>query len=98
VNGCGRRAVRGTIYSGTVFPRWWCDECDPAGHGATPGKLEEVGGYQWAAGYVAWHCGGRKESLAALVKALARARGLPDRVGEWEAKAFFDTALGCWPR
>jgi hypothetical protein len=36
-------------------------------------------------------CGGRKQALRVLIRELARAKGLPDRVTEPDARYFFAT-------
>src|SRR5262245_57514274 len=86
VEPCGARrcenvATRCSLYSGSVAPRWWCSECDPAQDCFSPGKLTLVRTYTEAANYVDLHCGGRKDALRSLVRELARAKGLPPRAG-----------------
>jgi len=86
---CGNRVTRCTVYHGAVWPRWWCDDCDPFCLGASADKLWILKGYADAVNYVHAACGGRKASLKALVKEMAQAKGLPARVGEAQAPAFF---------
>jgi hypothetical protein len=87
--GCGGRATRFSLYEGSVRPRWWCDQCDPGEECPSPAKVHTVRTYLGGAHYVGSYCGGRKRDLALLIKELARAKGLPDRVGENDAMGFF---------
>jgi hypothetical protein len=87
--GCGRRATRCSVYRDSVRPVWWCDECDPYQEGATPGALRLLSRYLEAVAHVEWSGNGRRSDLRFLVRELARARGLPGRVGAAEAEAFF---------
>jgi hypothetical protein len=87
--GCGNVATRGSVYRGGVWPAWWCDTCDPDQLGASPGKLDIIQTYGDALSYVNMCCGGRKQALRVLIKALAQAKGLPERVSETQAVAFF---------
>src|SRR5262249_18364207 len=86
---CGGRATRCSLHQGGLRPRWWCDGCDASASTFTPGKLVIVRTYRDAVRYVNAFCGGRKQDLKVLVKELARAKGLPRRVGEAQAAAFF---------
>jgi hypothetical protein len=87
--GCGQRATRASVYAGSVHLMWFCDACDPGQVGASPGKLEILRSYWDAVAYVGNWCNGRKTDLAVLIKEMAHARGLPERVGEHQAVAFF---------
>ncbi len=73
---CDNRATRCSLYQGSVAPHWWCDSCDAAQNCCSPGKLTIVRTYGDAVRYVSLFCGGRKTDLRALVKELARAKGL----------------------
>jgi hypothetical protein len=87
--GCGDTATRGTLYHGSAAPHWFCDDCNPYDLGASSGKLVIVSTFADAVAYVGSWCNGRRDALKALILALARAKGLPARVGESEAQAFF---------
>jgi hypothetical protein len=86
---CPNLATGGSVYRGTPHPHWLCDGCDPYELGASPGKLEIVRSYADAALFVGTYCRGDKDFLRILIRALAQAKGLPQRVGEAQAAAFF---------
>jgi hypothetical protein len=86
---CENIATRGTVYRGAVFSRWWCDSCDAYSAGASTGKLYVVRSFGDAVGYVSMVCEARKQALRVLIKELAKAKGLPTRVGEQQAQDFF---------
>jgi hypothetical protein len=89
-SGCRNRATRCSLSRGSVKPRWWCDSCDPQQqHGSSPANLEIVRTYREAIRYVKMHCRGFKGPLKTLIRAMARGKGLADRVGEREAEDFF---------
>jgi hypothetical protein len=89
--GCTERATRGCVYQGAVRPTWWCARCDPYEQGAAPGKLVDIASAGEAIDYVRGYCNGRAADLRFLIRALARARGLPARAGP-AAKACFGAA------
>jgi len=91
--GCANRATRCVLYVGTSDFTLWCDHCDPYSLGADPGKLTLIRGYYDAINYVMTWCGNRKSSLGLLIRDLARAKGLPLRVGPEQAHAFFASGL-----
>jgi len=88
-NGCTQGATRASVYKDNLTPVWWCDVCDPCQMGADAGKLQIVRTYQDAIIQVDSYCVGNRSDLKYLVKALAQAKGLPSRVGEAQAQAFF---------
>ena len=88
--GCGETATRGYVYRGSVQLSWWCDDCDPSDETGVPtGKRVVLRSYGDFVRYAGGHCNGRRADLGVLVKGLARAKGLPDRVGEPVAASFF---------
>jgi hypothetical protein len=87
--GCRKRATRCSVHQGSTQLLSWCDECDPYELGASPGKLHAIEKYFDVVNYVSMFCNGRKAAMEMLVRELARAKGLPKRVGEDEAIAFF---------
>ena len=86
---CTASATRATVYGTSLAPYWWCDNCDPYEAGANDGKLQGVRTYGQALNHVEFYCAGRKSDYVALIKYLAEAKGLPARVGEKQANAFF---------
>jgi hypothetical protein len=86
---CGNLATRCVVYRRTVNPTWWCDDCDPYSLGASEGKLMAIRGYRAAVDYCRLFCDGRRQDIKTLIKELAQAKGLPEGVGELEAKMFF---------
>ena len=87
---CRRRATRFSAYQRTVRMVPICDTCDPYHMGASSGKLTVVETYQDAVSHVMESCNGRKADLKSIIRALAEAKGLPERVGEAQAVAFFE--------
>ena len=88
---CGRVARRVTTYSGSADLRCWCDKCDP---GDGYGKIVAVNSYADAMRHAYFTCNGRRENISRIILNLARAKGLPDRVGETEAWNFFTATMG----
>lgn len=87
---CAATATRGTAYNSTTWSlMWWCDACDPYQGGAHGGKLHSIRTYQDAIDHVRIHCIARRDALCTLIRAIAVAKGLPGRVGEAQANAFF---------
>lgn len=86
---CGRTGTRLSVYGDSIAPYWWCDACDPYGLGANAGKLQIFGTYGAALDHVQFFCGGKKTDYRALIKDMAKAKGLPARVGEVQLKSFF---------
>jgi hypothetical protein len=87
--GCRKPATRCSLYPANPRPLWWCDGCDPYQLGASPGTLLVVKSYLDAITYVQSYCHGRKGDLSLIIKLIAEAKGLPSRVGDEEAEAFF---------
>jgi hypothetical protein len=90
-SGCNlKMATRFSLASYTTGPYWWCDECDPRSivyyKSLTLGKT-----YQDAMEYARRH---RliKDHIKVLLRNIAEAKGLPRRVGEKQAEAFFRDA------
>jgi len=87
--GCKIQATRCTVYSSNVYgPMWWCNKCDPYQTGALTGKLESISAYIDALHHCDLYCS-TKESMKNLIMTLAKAKGLPKRVGEKQANNFF---------
>jgi hypothetical protein len=83
---CASPATRATVYRGSTQIRWWCAACDPRQLGASPGKLYTLLTFADAVRYAA-SCS--PDLLPTLIQILGQAKGLPDRVGERQAQAFF---------
>jgi hypothetical protein len=83
-----RPATRCTAYAVCASLAPWCDECDPYSQGAARGKLTEIRTYQDALN-LGFSNTAPKRSMKSAVRNLARAKGLPDRVGELDAQQFF---------
>jgi hypothetical protein len=88
---CGNVAAGATAYRNSVDLMFWCTACDPYQKGASAGKLQRIMYYQDVLFLGRTHCGGRKDVCERLVRQMAQAKGLPERVGEAEAEAFFGT-------
>jgi hypothetical protein len=86
---CGNRATYCTVIRGAIGPYWWCNGCDLRRFSVRPDKLEIVRSYADAIWYANMYCNDRKKDLEVLIRALAQAKGLPERVGEVQAVAFF---------
>jgi hypothetical protein len=86
---CMKPATRCTVYRDNIYvPYWWCDECDPYQSAPDGGKLTIIRTYEEAVDHCGIYCSG-KTPLQQLVKTMAQAKGLPKRVGEKQAQAFF---------
>lgn len=86
---CGRPATRLSVYGNSISPYFWCDTCDPYEQGANQGKLQIFRTYGAALSHVGFFCSGRKSDVKDLIRDMAVAKGLPTRVGEAQALAFF---------
>lgn len=79
---CGGQnpVTRLTLYAGIYNGAYWfCDECDPYDSGANPGKLTPIRTLSHAIGY--------RDSD--LIKAMAIAKGVPQRKTKKALKDFF---------
>jgi hypothetical protein len=87
---CGRKATCASSAWGSSLLFFWCDECDPSCTGArlvrticTVSELLE---------HVDLTAYGNRSLKRQLVRQLAEAKGLPERVGEAQALEFFSPA------
>ena len=88
-HGCSKLATRCSVYLRNVYgPMWWCDDCDPYQRGADDGKLSVVRTYRDALEHCTLFCTNRS-AVESLVRALAQAKGLPQRVSEKQSAEFF---------
>ena len=69
--------------------QYWCDDCNSYSAGASPGKLQEICGYLDAVQYALNWCGPKGFSEI-VVRDLAEAKGLPERAGVAQIRAFFN--------
>lgn len=88
---CSALATDITLYGNSFAPHWWCDNCNIEQLGASGWKLQRIRKYSAALKYANNHCRGHKDAFSALITTMARAKGLPNRVGESQAAAFFIT-------
>lgn len=85
---CTNLSTRLSAYRGSVQTVPWCESCNLYSLGASAGKLSVVRTYRDAVDHV-MISSGRRADLQAVIKSLARAKGLPARVGHAQAEAFF---------
>lgn len=86
---CDKAATRLSVYQDNVSPYWWCDTCDPYEKGANNGKLKILRKYTDALLHIQFFCNDNKKDCKNLIKVMAQGKGLPLRVGEQQAQAFF---------
>jgi len=67
----------------------WCGNCNPTELILAPERIRIIYGYVEALLHAANYCSGRKGDINHLIRRLARAKGLPERVGEKEIQEFF---------
>jgi hypothetical protein len=90
--GCGDTATRATAYRKTGRNiMFWCGDCNPYGSGAVQGTLTVIKTFNDALRHVDSTCNGVRSEKRAIIRGLAEGKGLPRRVGEAQATAFFDT-------
>lgn len=89
-NRCGNPVARLSVYGDSIVPMWWCTNCDPYDQGANDGKLQIFSHYVDALDHVQMYCDGKKGDYRSLIKSMAKAKGLPARVGEPQLEAFFE--------
>jgi len=92
---CGGIATRASLRKDNPKPMWWCDRCNPYDLILAPERIRIIYGYVEALLHIKHVCGGRKGDLNYLIHALAEAKGLPRRVGEKQARGFFELNLHC---
>jgi hypothetical protein len=86
---CGRRARRCSAYANSPSLKFWCDNCNSSQGGASTGKLSTVYTFDDVLGHIRYTADGHRDWTRKIVRALARAKGLPKRVGEKAAQTFF---------
>ena len=86
---CKGQATRLSFYSGNAHSSVaWCDDCDPYTLAARAGKLTIVQTFMQAVRFVDSTCKGRRADKRLVVRQLAEAKGLPNRVGQAAAIKF----------
>lgn len=87
--GCARPVSRLTAYANHDADLYaWCSSCDPYSLGANSGKLSVVNNYKDVLNHVEFRCGATKGGYDRIVKAYAKSKGLPARVGAASAAKF----------
>lgn len=87
---CGGAATRASAYRNNHVDLFvWCDTCDPYSAGANPGKLTMVTTYRDLLRHVTLSCGGTAKGYDAMVRSMAKAKGLPARVTQKAIDDFF---------
>ena len=86
---CSAPASYITLYQDNLMPYWWCDNCDFEQMGASAWKVQTISSYFGAISHVLQYCGDVPDDFKELITAMAQAKGLPTRVGEPQAAAFF---------
>ena len=66
---------------------WWCDNCDPRLL-VYQVRFQIIATYEEALAHVKAYCESRKSDYNFLIRAFARPKGLPSRVGEAQAQSF----------
>ena len=87
--GCGKLATRGTAYGGSPDLMFWCNHCSPTQNGASGSKLTVVRTIGDVLRHIGRTADGNRAYSRTIVRQLAEAKGLPTRVGEKHALAFF---------
>jgi hypothetical protein len=87
--GCGKLATRGTAYAGSPNLMFWCNNCSPTQRGASGSKLTVVRTFDDVIRHIGHTANGNRAYSRNIVRQLAEAKGLPKRVGEKHALAFF---------
>jgi hypothetical protein len=88
---CVNSPVRFSAYAGSSETLYtWCGSCDPYEAGANSGRLTDIYTHPDALAHVDRTERGVRSGYRAIVKAMAVAKGLPNRSGEAQVRAFFD--------
>jgi hypothetical protein len=86
---CGKPATGASTYQNSPSLMFWCDECPPHSSGAERGKVAAVTSIRGVLGHIDWTADGYRAWKRDIVRKLAEGKGLPKRVGEQQALAFF---------
>ena len=88
---CGRPATRAAAFAQSSRLLLFCDGCTLYPHDPPVGLSSHIRTVDEAVAHVERHCRRRlRRETRAIVRNLARAKGLPPRVTEEVAEAFFD--------
>ena len=83
---CDRIATRATAYQGTgSVLRFWCDDHEPA----EQNRLTTIETFPDAMCHVDLTCTAPMKEKRNIIRALARGKGLPERLNELQALQFF---------
>jgi hypothetical protein len=87
---CAGEATRASAYQNNHVDLYvWCDTCDPYSAGANKGKLTTVKTYRDLLRHVEFSCGGTAKGYDAIIRSMAKAKGLPARVTQKAIDDFF---------
>jgi hypothetical protein len=86
--GCGSLASRASTYRGSATLYFWCSRCNPYESGAEESKLTIVSTIGEVLQHIDWTASSNRNLKRRIVRSLARAKGLPARVGEKQAIEF----------
>jgi hypothetical protein len=86
---CTNVATYGSAYIPSSQVMWWCSSCNPYSAGALSNKLHPIRYYDDVRMYTEYYCNGRKMVTKQLLKRLAQAKGLGDRLTESELEKLF---------
>ncbi|HEX2963527.1 MAG TPA: hypothetical protein VHO43_17155 [Ignavibacteriales bacterium] len=86
---CGRPAKFLAYYKSTFFHELWCGECSPFWLEHFSGRMDIFNTYMSALDYVDSFCYGDRSLLKAIIRNLARLKGLSPKLNAREAKEFF---------
>jgi hypothetical protein len=86
---CGKLATRASTYRNNPSLMFWCDECPPHSSGAEKEKVQAVTSIREVLQHIDWTADGHRAWKRKIVRELAEGKGLPKKVGEKQALAFF---------
>lgn len=87
---CSSTAFRFTGYQDVSYELYsWCETCDCYNTGAASWKLTVIKTYRDALKFIERRCGGRPSAYRAIIKAIAKAKGFPERSSEARIQKFF---------
>jgi hypothetical protein len=88
---CRQQATRASAYQGSGRNlMFWCDDCNPYSSGASSGRLTVVRTFDDALRHIEFTCTALRGEKRDIINALAKGKGLPSRVGDAQAEAFFE--------
>ena len=88
-HGCNNVAARGLLFSRVISDQAWLCECCLNEPKEPLRWYKEINSYIGALWHVADFCGGKASNYQLVIKYLAEAKGLPTRINDDDAIAFF---------